>query len=180
MHFILPMELIKKYQSVIFFSDYMFVKGIPFFNTYTRDISFIASWQQYLKTYLRMQDMKSIKAYCEKRLFNIVKLRHIDLNASVRNDHITEIERINKTIKVRIWSVYTELIKVYGRIPGILWRDLVYALTFWINIFPAKDTVSATLIPQAMITGQCVELTKHCLLGFGEYARTHEDGFKSM
>ena len=40
----------------------MFVNGVPFFNTYSREIMFIAQRQQNLKTDLIMQAMKSIKA----------------------------------------------------------------------------------------------------------------------
>ena len=83
-------------------------------------------------------------------------------------------------MKERIRSVYKELIQVYGRVPVVLMRDIVYAVTFWINIFPAKDAVSATQIPRSMITGQSVKFTKNCLLDFGEYVHTHEDGENSM
>ena len=41
MHINLPMELIAKYQLVILSADYMFVNGVPFFNTYISDIKFV-------------------------------------------------------------------------------------------------------------------------------------------
>ena len=44
---------------------------------------------------------------------------------------------------------------------------LIYAMTLWLNSFPDKDGISATLSLLAMITGQSVEFTKHCLLEFG-------------
>ena len=61
---------------------------------------------------MTMQAMKSIKAYYTNRGFNIVELRtyqkfeldqaaladmEIELNASVRNDHVPDIERLNRT-----------------------------------------------------------------------------------
>ena len=42
-HINLPMEIIAKYQSVILSPDYMFVNGVPLFNTYSRDNRFITS-----------------------------------------------------------------------------------------------------------------------------------------
>ena len=54
MHVNLPIKLITKYQSVILSTDYMFVNGVPFFNTYSRDIRFITSRQQDPKTDLTM------------------------------------------------------------------------------------------------------------------------------
>ena len=59
-------------------------------------------------------------------------------------------------------------------------RYLVCFVTFWLNSFLDEYIVSAILIAQAMITGQFVDFTKHCLLEFGEYAHTHEEGENSM
>ena len=142
-----------------------------------------------------MQAMKSIKAYYTKRGFNIVELRtyqkfeldqaaladmEIELNASVRNDHVPDIERLNRTTKEQVQYVYTELILVYDRIPRVLVHEIIYAVMFWLNSFPAEDGISATLIPRAMITVQSVKFTKHCLLEFGSYVHTHEDREKYM
>ena len=71
----------------------------------------------------------------------------IDMNASVRNDHVPEIDRLNRAMNEHIRLVYTELIQVYGRVLGVLVRKIVYAVTFWPNIFPSEDGVSDTLIP---------------------------------
>ena len=98
----------------------MFVNGVPFFNTYSRDIKFIFSLQKEPNTDLTVQAMKSTKAYYAKRGFKIVELRadqkfessraalsdmDIELNVSVRNKHVPEIERLNITMKEKIWSV---------------------------------------------------------------------------
>ena len=104
----------------------------------------------------------------------------IDLNVSVRNEHIPENERLNMTMKEHIWLVYTDLIQLHGRIPIFIVQKPVYAITFWLNSFPTKYGISATLSLQAIITGHSVEFSKHCLLDFGEYVHTHEDGDNSM
>ena len=85
--------------------------------------------------------MNSIKEYYAKMGFKIVKLRaeqklepaqaaltnmKIDLNTSVSNEHIPEIECLNRTMKKRIWSVYTKLVWFYIRVPGVLVRKLVF------------------------------------------------------
>ena len=95
----------------------MFLNIILSFNTYSHEIKFINSRQQDSKTDLTMHAMKSIKAYYEKRGFDIVELRSdqkfeparaafsnmdIELNASVRNDHVPDIECLNRTMKERI------------------------------------------------------------------------------
>ena len=37
------MEVIDKYQLVILSADYIFINGVPLFNTYSHDIDFITS-----------------------------------------------------------------------------------------------------------------------------------------
>ena len=61
----------------------------------------------------------------------------IELNTSIQNEHVPEIERLNRTMKEHIWSVYTELIQAYGSVPGELLRELIYAVTLWLNSFLA-------------------------------------------
>ena len=63
------------YQSVILSADYMFVKDVQFFITYSHGIRFIASQQQDQKTGMTIQVMNSIKAYYAMWGFNIVNLR---------------------------------------------------------------------------------------------------------
>ena len=75
MHVNLHMEHIAKYQSVILSADYVFVNGVPFLNTYSRDIKLINSRQQDPKTDMTMKDTKPIRAYYAKRGFKKVKLR---------------------------------------------------------------------------------------------------------
>ena len=104
----------------------------------------------------------------------------IELNASVRNEHVSEIEVLNRTTKDHIWSVYTELIQVYGRVSGVLVCKIIYAVKFWPNRFPAEDGISAMISSRAMIIGQSTKFTKHCLLDFREYVHTHEDRYNSM
>ena len=113
-HVNLSMEIIAEYQSVLLSAGYMFVKGVLFFNTYSCGIKFITPWKQDLKTDLTIQSMKSIKAYYAKRGFKIVEMRAdhkfepaqaalakmgIDLDASVGNEHVLEVERLNMTMK---------------------------------------------------------------------------------
>ena len=139
--------------------------------------------------------MKSINAYYVKRGFDIVELREnqqfllaravladmdIDLNTFIKNKHVPEIECLNKTMKEWILSMYTELIRVYFHVAGVIVRKLVYTVAFCLNSFSTKEFLYTTLRPLVMITGQFVEFTKHFLLEFGEYVHTHEDGDNSM
>ena len=59
-------------------------------------------------------------------------------------------------------------------------HNIIYAVTFCLNIFPDEDGILDTLIPRAMITGQSVELTKNFLLDLEEYVHKHEYRENSM
>jgi len=104
----------------------------------------------------------------------------IELNAVTKGEHVPEIERLNRTIKERVRSIYNELKRHFTKVPGVLIREMVYATTFWLNSFPAADGISDTLSPRAMLTGTKLHFSRHCLLEFGEYVHTHEDGDNSM
>ena len=87
-----------------------------------------------------MQVVNSIQDYYAKKGFKIMELRadqkfeparaslahmQIKLNASVRNDEVPKIERLNRNMKDRIRPVYMEIIRVYGCIPGFIFHKLV-------------------------------------------------------
>ena len=57
---------------------------------------------------------------------------------------------------------------------------MVYNCVFWLNSFPHKDGVHATMSPRAIITGQIITYNKHCKLEFGTYVQTHEKHNNSM
>ena len=70
---------------------------------------------------MTMQAMNSIKYYYANMSFEIVDLRkyqqfepsqaaladmEIELNASVINEHVPDIESLNRTMKERVWCMY--------------------------------------------------------------------------
>ena len=75
----------------------------------------------------------------------------IEINTLLQNEHVTYIERLNKTAKERIWSVYKDMIQVYCRVLDFLMRKLVYDMMFWLGSFPVMDDISATISARAMI-----------------------------
>ncbi len=45
--------------------------------------------------------------------------------------------------------------------------QLVYHSNFWLNVFPANDSVSGTLSPRELVTGLCIDYNTHCKLEYG-------------
>ena len=53
--------------------------------------------------------------------------------------------------------------------------DMIYNCVLWINAFPPKGGVSASIIPRTLITGVKFDYNCHCKLEFGAYAQVHEE-----
>jgi hypothetical protein len=58
--------------------------------------------------------------------------------------------------------------------------ELIYYWVFWLNSFPARDGVSDTLSPCAIVTGSHIDFNKHCKLEFGAYVQAHEEHDNTM
>jgi len=53
---------------------------------------------------------------------------------------------------------------------------MVYNAVFWLNTFPHKDGVHATISPRTLVTGLGIDYNKHCKWPFGAYVQVHEEG----
>lgn len=100
------------------------------------------------------------------------------LNVVARGEHVPEVERHIRTLKERCRAVYNSL--PYRRMPKRMVIELVYAMTFWLHAFPARDGVSATVSPRELVTGLVLDANKHCRIPFGAYAQTHEEHDNTM
>ncbi len=58
--------------------------------------------------------------------------------------------------------------------PGNVIVELVHAINYWLNMFPANNGVSSTQSPRHIMTGQSCNYHLHGQLQFGEYAQVHE------
>lgn len=189
-----PSELMSQYRDVVIGADIMFVNRLPFFVTISRNIKF--------GTAVLIADQKHdtlVKATREVR--NIYKKRGfttatmlmdgqfegiagdlaeigITLNTVARGEHVPEAERYIRTIKERARCVYNTM--PFAKIPGRMVAELIYYCVFWLNSFPARDGISDTLSPRAIITGSHIDFNKHCKLEFGAYVQAHEEHDNTM
>jgi hypothetical protein len=58
--------------------------------------------------------------------------------------------------------------------------ELVYASTFWLNMFPATDGITTTMSLRTIVAGRKLDYAKHCRLEFGTYVQVHEEHGISM
>ena len=96
----------------------------------------------------------------------------ISLNVASRNEHVPEVERYIRTVKERVRAIACTL--PFQMYPPRLIAEMVYSAVFWLNTFPHKDGIHATISPRTLITN------KHCKLSFGTYVQVHEEGDSTL
>ena len=190
-----PVQIMTRHRNVVLSVNFMFVNQLPFLNTYSQSIRFITTKQmgmnqpQVVATISKVKRFYALRGFCIReirvdRQFEPMRGEFADLqillNTTSEAEHVGTIERLNRTLKERIWGIYTEMMRAFGRIPGVWVKELVHFVVCWLNNLPATDGVSETLSPKAILTGLAIDFTKHCLLEFGEFVHTHEDGDNSM
>jgi len=190
----IPPMIHEQYRDITLCADIMFVNKIPFFVTISRHLRFATSENiGNMKIKTIQKSLRQIKAAYAKRGFRI-RHAHMDgqfeplmavmaemqitLNVTSADEHVPEIERWIRTCKERCRAVICML--PFKKLPRRLIVELIYAATFWLNSFPKKHGISATISPRTIITGLELDFNKHCALEFCEYCQTHEETDSSM
>eukprot|EP00957_Ditylum_brightwellii_P044045 3342503-Ditylum_brightwellii.AAC.1 len=99
-------------------------------------------------------------------------MKQVNLIVCSEDEHMGNVECLNRTIQERVRSVYTTL--PYEWITGRMVVELVHFAIFWLNTFPPTPAVCAPLSPRALITGKHIDYNRHVRLDFGEYVHPHE------
>jgi len=94
------------------------------------------------------------------------------------NEHIQEIERYIRTVKERVRNIAAT--SPFERYMPSLIVEMVYNCVFWLNTFPHKDGVHATISSRAIMMGQKITYDKHCKVEFGKYVQVYEKHNNSM
>jgi hypothetical protein len=188
-----PPDILRRYSDVTLCVDILYVNGIPFLHTISEHIAFrtIALLESRTAASLLSALTTAIKLYTD-RGFKVVLVKgdpefecligHMPPGTSItccgEDEHVPAVERSIRTVKERVRCTMHSLPFQYW--PRALTINLLYAIIFWLNVFPPKGGVHATLSPRAIITGFVLDYTKHCLLPFGTYVHTHEKTDNTM
>ena len=100
------------------------------------------------------------------------------LETAGADDHIPTIERYIRTIKDRTRSAWHSMPFLY--VPRIIIIHLVQNAVFWLNAFPAENSISSEHSPRYIMTGRLLDTKLHARLQFGEYVQTHEEHSNNM
>ncbi|KAG7371806.1 hypothetical protein IV203_017948 [Nitzschia inconspicua] len=94
------------------------------------------------------------------------------LNPCSADEHVPEAERMVRTRKDRIRSVYVTL--PFRHIPRLMVKRVVANAVLWWNALPAPDSVSTVHSPRYHLVGNELTSDNHVRLEFGSYVQTHE------
>ena len=95
-------------------------------------------------------------------------LFRIWINTEAKGKHMSEIERLNRTLKKRVRVTYNEIKRNLTKIAVFIIRDMVYTAVFWVNISPDANRISTTISTQSMLTLIKLKVSCHYLLKFGD------------
>ena len=191
----LPMTIMQRYCNVTLCIDNMFVNKIGFFMSISRDIHFItAEVIPNRKEATLSKCLKNVHRAYLQRGFCITAV-HADLefeccrgtiatdlqarlNTAGEDEHVPEVERCIRTVKERTRCTYNCL--PFERFPPLLIVEMVFLSVFWMNAFPHKNGISASLSPRTIVTGRHVDFKTHCRIEYGQYVQTHEKHNNTM
>jgi hypothetical protein len=190
----IPSELMSEYRDVVIGADVMYINKLPFFVTMSRNIKFCTAELMLDQKQATMVDhVKRVQRVYLKRgsrvstflmdgQFGVIRGDLADLNITLNTvaagEHVPEIERHIRTIKERVRCVYATL--PFTRIPRRMLIELVNFSVFWLNSFPARDGISATLSPRSIVHGTNIDFVKHAKLEFGAFVQSHEEHDNTM
>jgi len=147
--------------------DIMYINQIPFMMMISRAIHFGTA--ELIKTkifkYISCQGLK-IRHILEDGQFKSA-WKHIEAIGIMLN-----VTGYIRTVKERVRVIVNIL--PFENYPHWLVVETVYNTIFWLNCFPHKNGVHATLSPRAIITGSHISYKKHCHLQFGSYVQVHD------
>jgi len=175
-----PSSIYQANHMVTLCADIIFVNKIPFLTSVSRNMHFITAQKlgsrkeknilTYLKNIINTYSCCGfkIKVALMDKEFDCLKGElsaiGMDLNPTAAAEHVTDIERSNRTIKERVWSVYCTL--PYTALPNIMIEDLVNFCVMWLNAFPPKSGLSVTLSPRAIVASTNLNIKRHCRIPF--------------
>ena len=184
----IPRSLFERIRNVTLAADVMFVNGLPFFVTLSRDIKLITLEFLPSRTVPMLCDTlkKTLVIYRRggfvvrtclmdmefEKLVN--EMDEVVINTTAAREHVGDVERCIRTIKGQARSVSSEL-PYKSCMPNLIIIHLLKFVTMWINALPSGSGVSTVLSPREIVTHHKMDFTKHCRVRFGAYVEAHDD-----
>ncbi|KAG7361119.1 hypothetical protein IV203_036219 [Nitzschia inconspicua] len=162
-----PPSILERHRDVILATDIMFVNKIPFLLTVSCNLRFVtitdisnrqlATVEKELQKVVRLYELHGFRItsmLCDPEFEELRSVFPL-LNPCSADEHVPEAERMVRTLKDRIRSVYVTL--PFRHIPRLMVKRLVANAVLWWNALPAPDSVSTVHSPRYLLVGN--ELT---------------------
>ena len=185
----IPQELIQAHQGIELCADVIYIEGVTFLITISKNLKFITiryisdrtkeSLLEALdKTFVLYNNAGfTITTFHGDQEFKCVKealeLLEMTVNLSAKGEHEPTIERCNRTVKERFRAAWHS--RPFGMIPKIMVIRAASECVKWLNTFPPKGGISPQYSPRAIILGRPVDYDKHCKVKCGAYVQAYND-----
>jgi hypothetical protein len=183
----IPCAILDVHSRVTLVADVMFVNGVPFLVSASRNINLITIEHVPHRTAAKLGHLlqRIIKVYAQAGFtvqtilmdYEFLKVKDqvpsAVLNTSAAAEHIGKIERCIRVIKERSRGIICTL--PYMRLPQKMLINLLHFIVMWLNNFPVSNGVSDRFSPRELILWHKLDYKHHCRAPFGVYCEVHED-----
>jgi hypothetical protein len=190
----IPKEIITKHHDIDLCMDAMYVNECGMLTAIDQTIKFQSlvpmNTKQYVEYYRALDQIlrhynqagfviRTIHCDGEFRgmMEKVEDYLDVDMNFTNAQDHVSEAERNNRTIKERIRAAYHRLL--YKAIPRIMINHLAMIQANKLNLFPVKGGVSKYYSPRMILNQTNLDYTKHCVVPFGAYVQANQESTKT-
>jgi hypothetical protein len=186
-HIQIPRVILDRHRIVTLTVDCMFVNGVPFLVSASRGLNLLTAEhtpsrtaKNLAKGIRRIMDLYACGGFqvgtilMDKEFESLCSLVPIIVvNTMVAKEHVPEIKRCIRLIKEQGQGILNTL--PYKKMPQLLLIELIYHVVLWLNAFPMKSVVSATLSPRKLVLRHKLYFAKHCKAPFGSYCESHDE-----
>eukprot|EP00984_Skeletonema_dohrnii_P033562 scaffold30483_cov78-Skeletonema_dohrnii-CCMP3373.AAC.1 len=184
----IPAQVMELNKFVTLVADVMFVNGLPFFVTLSRNIRFVTvqfvprrtagDLGNVLKQVIMLY--KRAGFICQTAIMDgeFEKLQaklsdSIVINTTSKNEHVGEIENKIKDLKNVCRSIIASL--PYKILPNAIIKGLVHHAIMMMNAFPAAKGVSKVYSPRELVLRWQLNFGTHCVVPFGSLCTVYDD-----
>jgi hypothetical protein len=183
----IPKQILEIQSKVTLAADVMFVSGVPFLVSTSRNINLTTIEHVPHRTASKLGSLlqRIIGVYARAGFTvqtilmdnEFEKVRdHVhlaNLNTPAASEHIGEIERRIRVIKERTCGILCTL--TFQKIPQIMIVHLLHHVVMWLNNFPVTNGISDRFSPREIILRHKLDYRHHCRAPFGAYCEVYED-----
>jgi len=183
----IPRQILEIQSKVPLVADVMFVNGVPFLISSSRNINLTTiehvPHPTASKLALLLQQIIRVYARAGFRVQTILmdnefeKVKdHVNsaiLNTTAASEHVGEIERRIRVVKECARGIICTL--PYPKLPQQMLIRLLHHIVMWLNNFPVANGISDRFSLREIILRHKLDYHHHCRAPFGAYCEVYED-----